>query len=474
MNSPEEGELVESGTFRVDTRRMLEVLSRYQLQSPYLFLRAWTRCAVASGASEVRLKLAAGAAGAGFEFAFDGRLFTNEELSDVYAPLLAGGQGRGRHLAAGLLAILKTDPGLVSISSGQEAVTVAGTPEAAAAPAAGNRTVLRVLWAKEPAELPLGRIFRYPLESAAALACCPIAVHAPGGDSKPFKEIKPPAGALSFEEGRRRGFIAPAFGDGSAPVADQVPPANSETGIHVLGGFAETFALRMPLAPVSADINDDDLALDASFSKCVRDERFVAALAFLDKQAETLIFHEIREQKRDLDIVGSLVKNPGHLRLWRARMEYLKDWETASVPGWRDYLSGFLLGLVSAAFTGTSVAKYLPEPKDPETFSRISRTGPRTWWLQDACRRTLKGRSAAPGEPVLHALWRAPVLLSTKGAALSLSAVHKRAQDGRLAVSRAFEGESFFEEEAVWLSSFRDEAFLNDWIPRGRWYEKSP
>ncbi|HNW43151.1 MAG TPA: hypothetical protein PKI19_01510 [Elusimicrobiales bacterium] len=468
MNSPGEGELVESGTFRVDTEKMLEVLSRYQLQAPEYFIRACIRCAVASGASEVRLERASGAPGTGFELGFDGRLFTKEELSDVYAPLLAGSQDRGRHLAAGILALVKTAPSLLTISSGGAPVLIAGTAEPAPEVYA-PRTLLRALWRAEPRDLPLEKILDFPAESDAAIVCCPVAVRAPGGESPPFKDIKPQEDSIAFEEDGRRGFIFPALDDGSTPVTDDIPEADSTVALHVLGVYAETHTMRMSIAPVSADFNDDSLSLDASFSKCVRNEQFDAALAFLEKQAEKLLLHEIKKQKEDLAAVGRFIRDIELRELWRRRMMYLENWTDAVSPSWRDYLSAFGKWLGSREY-GTTPKQYLPKPKGPARDC-IFRTGPRTWWLQDACRKALRTRKMELADIVPHPLWAAPVLLSTKGKALSLADINARVKMGRLSVSKYFSGEAIGSSEAVWLASFRDELFLRECIPHYTWDE---
>lgn len=443
---------------------MLEMLSRYQFQSPDMYLRALLRCAVLSGASEVSLGRASDGPGPGFELSFDGRPFSKEELSDAYSPLLSGGASRGGHLAAGLLALLRTAPALISIASGGASVRITGILQQKPGPAvSGERTVLRVFWTKDPEDLPLARILDFPLRSDAALACCPVPVRSPGGKSRPFAVRNSPAGPLCFEAGGRRGFISPQEAGGPAPL--------SRICIHVAGVYVETQAVHMPFAAVSADINDDGLNLDASFGHCVRDERFAELLSFLEMQAGELLLREIKIQKKCLDDVGSQLKSRKIAGLWRARMLYLEDWASAK-PRYR--AKNLLLRFWK--WLNTVEPEYPVKdagwrPKDfPEKNGGLSLTASRTWWLRSACLAALKNYAASPGDPPLKsALWSAPVLLSTHGVPLSLVDIHRRVREGRMAVSKYVKGEALYSGEAVWLASFRDADFLGEWIPRDRW-----
>ena len=49
----EEGQLVESGSFKVDRAKALEKIIAYQLEKPGLFTLSWVRTAVASGANNI-------------------------------------------------------------------------------------------------------------------------------------------------------------------------------------------------------------------------------------------------------------------------------------------------------------------------------------------------------------------------------------------------------------------------------------
>ena len=113
----DKGVRVGSGSFRIDPRKALEVLSRHQLPKPEMFVDLWLRCAQAGRASRIRID----GPRRGLCVSFDGRRFSREELKDPFANLLsdAGSRGeRGRNLAFGLLAALWTGPSSLTVSSG--------------------------------------------------------------------------------------------------------------------------------------------------------------------------------------------------------------------------------------------------------------------------------------------------------------------------------------------------------------------
>lgn len=452
-----EGELVETGTFRVDRERMLKTLSGYQFPSPLYFIRAWARCAAASGASSLDLRPFSGPAGTGFELVFDGRPFTREELSDLYSPLMTGERGRGLFLATGLLALLKAEPASVFISSGSAAVEVSGLfAQKPADPLGGGGTVLRVLWQKEkPMELNFG-ILRSELSNNAG--ACPFAISCyQGGSVRTWEEEKGLSPSFRFDNKGRRG-TASRVEQHVTPLTGFHPEQDSAVSVYVWGVYVETFSLRLPLAPVSIMLNDDSLTLDISMTKCVRNERFAALTEFAAGVAEDLILREIRLQKTALAEVGSRLDDPLFLKLWRARTKWIEAWTYATSPSpWRELLPRFIL------------RRLPPPPAIPQDGLKFAVTGARAWWLQDACRRALKGQAAEPEAPLPRELWGAPVLLSTKGETLSLALIHSRLSGGRLAVSKKVSAENLPAPDAVWLASFRDERFLNEWIPKNRW-----
>lgn len=464
----EEGKLVETGTFRVDAERMMRVLAKYQLETPLHAVRELVRCAVLSGAPKLQLDRDEGPEGKGFRAEFGGAALSAGEISDIYAPLLAGEQGRGRHLAAAAVALLGTRPARLTLSSGGNSVELAGVGEGAAA-APSDRITLRALWTEEPANLKMQSVISFPAEAEGALACCPVTVRSEESECPGLSWRDKPAYGLTFGEGGRRGFLEPLLEDGSAPLTGAVPAAVSTINLHVAGVYAETLKLELPFAPVVADIGDDALRLDASFGKCVRDDNFAAIKPFIEKKSVDLLKKEARRQETDLHAVGRLLKTSRPRRLWR---EWMAGRGTRASGG-RSPLA-FLGGLWRwfTVMENNSLESYLQSPPLQEE-ALISAAARRTWWLQDACRRALKGALKAPPAPELQCLWTAPVLFSRHGNPLSLAALQKRVAGGKLPVVEQFYGEGDFESgvraEAVWLASARDREFLKAFVPEENW-----
>lgn len=121
MTQPAGGEPVRSGEFLIDRKRALELLARYQLESPLLFPLAWVRAAAASGAKHVEVEDGRSS----FSMRFDGRPFTAGELQGLLAQLPAeASEPRLRELARGTAAAM-TRAYSVCVGSGAGASRVA-------------------------------------------------------------------------------------------------------------------------------------------------------------------------------------------------------------------------------------------------------------------------------------------------------------------------------------------------------------
>ncbi|TPW18590.1 MAG: hypothetical protein FD126_3391, partial [Elusimicrobia bacterium] len=138
-----DGEIVETGTFRIDTARALEKLSRFQLEDPCEFLLPWLRAAVRGGAVVIDLKTNS----RGLTLEFDGEPLPARLLSDPFAGLFGeDGTERERELAYGLLASARLSPSRVEWASGQgpsRAWLSLGGPSKSNP---GPRTALAVEW----------------------------------------------------------------------------------------------------------------------------------------------------------------------------------------------------------------------------------------------------------------------------------------------------------------------------------------
>ncbi len=111
-----QGVPIESGSFRVDRKRALEKLMRFQMPDVQLFLLPWIRAAAASGAAHLWISHEEG----GLEIRFDGRPWTAAELKDPYRWLFveqgeAACYARNRELAIGILTALRLRPKVISL-----------------------------------------------------------------------------------------------------------------------------------------------------------------------------------------------------------------------------------------------------------------------------------------------------------------------------------------------------------------------
>ena len=113
---PFEDAPIESGSFRVDRKRALEKLMRFQMPDAHLFLLPWVRTAVASGATHIWISHEDG----GLEIRFDGRPWTAAEIKDPYRWLFveegeAAACARNRELAIGILTALRLRPKAIAL-----------------------------------------------------------------------------------------------------------------------------------------------------------------------------------------------------------------------------------------------------------------------------------------------------------------------------------------------------------------------
>jgi len=331
--------------------------------------------------------------------------------------------------------------------------------------------VLRALWAQEPQGLAIGRVLSFPAACSGALACCPITVRSGPAVSEPFSADIQEGEELRFDAGGRRGMIAPRFEDAASPSTGTVPEPVSAVSLHVAGVYVETMEMKTPPATVNIDLDDASLRLDASFSKCVQDETIYRASEFAQAKTVKLLQKVSHRQKSDLPAVGRLLKLRRYRALWRARMSGAQDWQSAAQPGLfgpvLDFWKSFAAGEPGPVFDG-----YFGKP-NPENLDLMARTGPRTLWLQDACRRAIK-RFSRPSDPDLDFLWKTPVLLSCAGGALSLMDMREIQRERKeVLYSTAFAGTKGFYEgpagsDVVWLSCDRDKEFFSAYVPWAR------
>lgn len=248
-----EEQLVDTGSFRVDPKKMLEKLRERQLADPQDFICAWMRCAAASKAARIDLRTTA----TEVVLSFDGTPFTPSQLAEPYNVLLdaeAPDARRGRHFAYGLLALYRLKPRRIEVTSKDgEAVAVmhAGRgkpPEAREVPAG---TVIKVTW-------PLwGCLWRPALTGLRAKKSYGL------GPSQFFinQDLVKPWPAKKTERKVHAGWRL-------AYSSDSIGGA---VHLYALGTRIETLERELPIR-CEAWLGHDDLELDISQSSVLRNE----------------------------------------------------------------------------------------------------------------------------------------------------------------------------------------------------------
>jgi hypothetical protein len=139
-----DAELVETGGFRIDRKRALKKLTRYQLPAPERGAFFWVRAAVAAGAKRYEVRQ-----GSDFlELRFNGKPFSKSELADPYGGLFDAGDARRRQFALGLLWLIRLEPSRLTIDSGGTRLSVESLEKEALSPsgASKNWTVVYAKW----------------------------------------------------------------------------------------------------------------------------------------------------------------------------------------------------------------------------------------------------------------------------------------------------------------------------------------
>ncbi|MBI4348913.1 MAG: hypothetical protein HY553_18900 [Elusimicrobia bacterium] len=263
----EDGELVSSGSFRVDRALALEKLREFQTPDPRLFMLPWVRAAVAGGATRIRMDLTKTA---DFMMSFDGDP-VRAEMADPSVALFGDQKDRRlRHLAVGLLAALRLRPKLVSLASGEGKrrrclrLGAAGDSFEAQEAETGDT----ILWVIPWEGVPLDRWYLRVLDACRA---CPARLSIGATDLSPFDGKG--AKGLWVRERRRRIWLEPA--------------AKGSKGVDVyhLGVHA---GKMNPKRPVAGFVDDPALTLDASCSSVVRNEAYAEAAEAVSDIADRL------------------------------------------------------------------------------------------------------------------------------------------------------------------------------------------
>ncbi|MFH1723673.1 MAG: hypothetical protein ABII00_03515 [Elusimicrobiota bacterium] len=379
----EEGVFVGSGGLRVARERALEILKDYRVPEAGFFALSWLRCAIAAGASSVRLSGKAG----GFSIRFKGKAFTAEDLDRVYDGVLGGGSdGRLKELGLGLLTALRSEPASITVVSGEGGARVrlelAKLGGETVSPEKGSDadTVVSVRW---------GRASRAPdwrgllaRERVCALAPCPVLI-----DDAELPRLPCPPDAAAFAQGKARGWQRPW------PFSEH---GESRLWIYRHGVLVQETTLELPL-PVLGLVEDAKLSLDIAQSHVVREARWGKLLRLLGREELRLLRKVLAGHERDFTGLPERLEPAAAFADWTSR------------GSWQNLL-------------GT------PEGWDAEELQErpLARAGLITDWLH-RCAANLAAAKA--GGPERESLEAAPLFLTPGGGTASLAevrATHER------------------------------------------------
>lgn len=429
---------VDSGSFRVDRRRALDKLMRFQLPQAEMFMLPWVRAAVASGASYVKIAALQDA----LELRFDGRPFERAELADPYSCLFdkhTPQNRRNRELAIGLLSVMRLSPQFVSLVSGPAGKRLRLRAESVQservdeAEDPSTETSIKVipgastpeLWNEERAEW-VERLCRV----------CPIPLFLSGEEAMRARNPTHPPG-LYFEEGPIRGWLTVP-----AELA-----AVSTFQAYTLGVFVAPTQAQLPRFQVEGYINDDQFTLSASQTAVARNSRFRGALEIVAKRADQLLVQLCQGHRERMEAAAKAAMDGELLYYWRSRLERGGSAEKPSpLEGAKESVKGALKLLAGVDLK-----------KRQEAIEEIYWTARATVWLREAAGRLLKDSETDPRDPLLAALWSAPIQFGISGTALSLMDLEiQRRRLGYVPVSQRAAPGRALPFEAVWVTSARD------------------
>ncbi|HVE13563.1 MAG TPA: hypothetical protein VNI01_09235 [Elusimicrobiota bacterium] len=315
---------VGSGGFRVHPRKAMEVLSRYQLPAPAMFLDLWLRCAHASGASRIRIDGSA----RGLCVRFDGRPLLEEELRDPSAILLGGGaSARSRDLAFGLLGVLRTAPASVTVFSGDgqagRRLWMLGLESWGIESAPFRGTAIEVDWGASPAPDWRARLGFLP---AMLLAMVEV-------DERLLALPEYPIPNVSFRRGRVRGTLFMHHSGASL---------ESRLDLHRAGIPVESIAARLP-APVRAVVNDEALELDASQFAAIRGRRLALVERIVGARCKDLALRVLEGFRPRMQAFAERVREPALRRSWAEGLGQAEP--LARETEWLRHAADGLLGL---------------------------------------------------------------------------------------------------------------------------------
>lgn len=315
----EKGELVESGSFRVDRVRALEKLSHFRRRDVGCVM-LFARAAAASGAKGLSIERSSSS----IVLRFDGLPFSRGELADPYASLFdeqGGGDERRRWLALAMIHAWRPSLRRLEVVSGPEgagAVVEAdglGSEKVAAGGTASGGTVVTL----ELASADEGH-WRHPA-APELIVCNPrshlwgrmtVQVSSGGRVEGRFTPTAAGPGELVFDEGGVYGHI-------SVPPE---PMLESSLDAYIHGVYAGRLDWRVGVLPVVGKADDPSLSLDASLASVVQNDRRERLESLVSRKAGELALSVAQDQPGLMGELAGLLRGDAALRaLWKSRLD---------------------------------------------------------------------------------------------------------------------------------------------------------
>ena len=387
----DDAELVESGTFRIDRARALEKLKEFQFADPSMYILAFARCAVASGATEIRIEnLDDGAC----KLHFNGIPIPDSRLKDPFEALFTEeGEDTSkaeRHLALGLLGALSTQPRSLSVESNHTALIIESIEkfDSKTHKEMYPRTAITIAWEAKllnnaPSPLPalLAGCAMLPIDLIIDDACIPTL---PESEGVPVS---------AFEEGSVKGFLV------AAPVKDGLfsfmsSDYPSRLHLYEKGVQIDIVEHDFPIA-VDVHLESTRFATTATHSGVVDNEDYAAAVETARSHCEDLVLKAALEQteRASKDLRGYLT---------------VHGLGSKHMPTWMRLLGGTPV-----------VGKHKKE--EIEALGREARVAA---WLRFTASTLLDDPERDLTSKARSALWRCPLYVSATGRPISLLQLH--------------------------------------------------
>jgi hypothetical protein len=455
------GKLVETGAFRIDRRRAIEKLQRFQLPNRGEGVYLWIRVANACGASAIDFRIGV----TSMEVSFDGVPLRERELRDPYAAL-EGSEGsgrRGRLFALGLLHAMREKPASLTVSSGtgKNGFTLSspelGRERVTKRPRGSTRTVVRLKWSFWSRKQNTGPFAPITVQLGSRVAMSRARIRVNGVEAE-----------RRFEEGEAKGHLpgaAPSFRrfavyrERGAVCRHTIPAyvSGEKSRVEVFTGGVRSAVVRRPrgFARLQSWVNDDGLTLNAALTGIARNRRFHDLFERLRDQEARFLTATVRDQRRRMKATGKLlIENESMRYLWKQRFVWGASVEKPGSLVWvNDWFRSLIGDREGAKRHRAAVARVLWDARA-------------TLWLREAAQRMQFNPNKKIPKVVEKALLAAPVAFNALGEPLSVSSLLalKKAAWGVIYTTVPAEKPSPRARKTVWCVSSKDSRWLKTFL----------